>query len=83
MSNRRRWLVDGVIGVAAGGLVGAIIAVNFVIFVGIEGGYEASIVDVFRENVLFGVVTVAILVAGPVIGVLMMRRRRRQGASAG
>lgn len=71
------------IGVAAGGLVGAIIAVNFVIFVGIEGGYEASIVDVFRENVLFGVVTVAILVAGPVIGVLMMRRRRRQDTSAG
>lgn len=82
MSNRRQWLVDGMIGVAVGALVGAIIAVNFAIFVGIEGGYEASIADVFRENVLFGIVTVAILVAGPVFGVLMMRRRRRQ-VSAG
>jgi len=83
MSTRRRWLFDGVIGLTAGGLVGAIIAVNFVIFVGIEGGYEASIADVFRENVLAGIVTVAILVAGPIVGFEMMRRRRRQDASAG
>ena len=79
----RQWLFDGVIGVVAGGLVGAIVAVNFVIFVGIEGGYEAGITDVFRENVLFGLVTVAILVAGPVVGVVAMRRRRRHEANAG
>jgi hypothetical protein len=73
----RGWLADGVIGGIVGGVIGAIVAVNVVIYAGIEDGYEASIPDVFRESPLVGVVTVAILVAGPVLGVVVARRRRR------
>jgi formate-dependent nitrite reductase membrane component NrfD len=79
MSARRQWLVDGLVGIAIGGLVGAIVAVNIVIYAGIEQGYEASIPDVFRQNALVGVLTVGTLIAGPVVGVLVMRRRRRRG----
>lgn len=75
-----QWLADGVVGGIVGGVIGAIVAVNVVIYAGIEGGYEASIPDVFRENTLVGVVTVAILVAGPVLGVVVARRRRRRRA---
>jgi hypothetical protein len=73
----RQWLVDLLLGVVVGGLLGAIVAVNFVITVGIDRGYEASIPDVFRQNVLAGIVTVAILIAGPIAGVAVARRRRR------
>ena len=72
------WLADGIVGGLLGGVVGAIAAVNFVIFAGIEGGYEASISEVFGENTIAGIVTVAILAAGPVLGVAVARRLRRQ-----
>ncbi len=74
----RHWLVDGVVGVVLGGLVGAVIAVNVVIFSGIEGGYEASLAEVFRVNVLVGFIVVALLAAGPVVGVIGARRMRRR-----
>jgi hypothetical protein len=73
----RAWLADILIGGLAGGVVGAIAAINFVIYVGIEDGYEASIPEVFRQNTLAGIVTVAILLMGPVAGVSAARRRRR------
>jgi len=72
----RGWLTDIVAGGAIGGIVGAIVAVNFVIYVGIEDGYEASIPDVFRQNVVAGIVTVAVLLAGPVMGIVGARRLR-------
>jgi hypothetical protein len=75
---RRHWVIDLLTGIVLGGLVGAIAAVNFVIYFGIEGGYEASIPDVFRQSTLAGIVTVGLLAAGPVIGVVLMRRRRRR-----
>lgn len=71
------WFFDLLGGGIIGGAAGAIVAVNFVIFVGIGGGYEASIPDVFRQNVLAGIVTVGILAAGPVLGVVIARRMRR------
>lgn len=77
----RAWLADIVIGALAGGVVGAIVAVNFVIYIGIEGGYEASIPDVFRQNTLAGIVTVTILLIGPVVGVIAARRRRSRTQS--
>jgi hypothetical protein len=77
-SNVRHWLVDLVVGGIAGGVVGAIVAVNVVIYAGIEGGYEATIPEVFRENAFVGLVTVAILGSGPVLGVLVARRLRRR-----
>jgi hypothetical protein len=76
-SNRRNWLVDILAGGLVGGFVGAIAAVNFVIYTGVDQGYEASLFEVFEYSVLAGVVTVLILVAGPVVGVLTARRMRR------
>jgi hypothetical protein len=72
----RRWLADIVVGGFIGAVLGAIVAVNIVIYTGIEGGYEASITDVFQQNTLVGVVTVAILVSGPLLGVATARRLR-------
>lgn len=77
-AHRKAWLVDLVRGALSGGLVGAVIAVNVVIFGGIEQGYEASVPEVFRENALIGTLVVAIVAAGPVVGVWIARRLRRQ-----
>jgi len=78
MSSRREWLVDALVGIVVGGVVGAIVAVNIVIYAGIERGYEATIAGVFRRNVVVGVLTVSALIAGPIAGVVLMRRRRRR-----
>ena len=77
-SRKRAWLADIAMGGVIGGIIGAIVAVNFVIYVGIEGGYEATIPDVFRQNVIAGAITVVILVGGPLVGVLIARRLRRR-----
>jgi hypothetical protein len=50
--------------------------VNLIITVGI--GYDVSLPQVFRENLLVGIVTTAILISGPIAGVALMRRLRRQ-----
>jgi uncharacterized membrane protein len=76
-ASTRQWIVDGLVGGAIGAVIGAIVVVNFVITVGIDAGYEASIPEIFRESAVAGVVTVLILVAGPVLGVLVARRLRR------
>ena len=77
------WLVDLTVGGLVGGLVGAVAAVNFVIYTGIEQGYEASLAEVFQHSLIAGIVTVMILVAGPVLGVLTARRLRRKRARSG
>jgi hypothetical protein len=74
----RGWLVDVLVGGIVGGAAGAIVSVNFVIFTGIDRGYEATIPEVFGENTLVGVVVVMILVTGPVLGVIIARRLRRR-----
>jgi len=74
----RNWLIDLLAGALVGGVVGAVAAVNFVIYIGIEDGYEANIADVFRQNTIAGIVTVTILVLGPVLGVIAARRIRRR-----
>ena len=76
------WLVDLTVGGLVGGLVGAVAAVNFVIYTGIEQGYEASLVEVFQYSLNAGIVTVMILIAGPVLGVLTARRLRTKRASS-
>ena len=77
------WLVDVAVGGLVGGLVGAVAAVNFVIYTGIEQGYEASLVEVFQHSLIAGIVTVMILIAGPVLGVLTARRlRTKRGRSS-
>lgn len=76
MNTRRSWIVDGTIGVIVGGILGAIVAVNLIITAGI--GYDVTLAEVFRQNTIVGVVTVAILVAGPVVGVFAMRTLRQR-----
>ena len=76
------WLLDLTVGGLGGGVVGAIAAVNFVIFTGIEQGYEASLAEVFQHNLVAGIITVMILIAGPVLGVLTARRLRRRRATS-
>jgi hypothetical protein len=71
------WAVDIIVGGLTGAVVGAILAVNVVIFSGIEDGYEASPGDVFEQNMIAGVLVVASLVAAPVFGVVALRRLRR------
>lgn len=74
-------MIDLVVGGIAGGVVGAIAAVNVVIYAGIERGYEATIPEVFRESFWVGAVVVAILGAGPLVGVWIARRVRNQRTS--
>lgn len=69
-------ILDVVLGSVLGGVVAAIVAVNFIITFGV--GYDVSLGDVFVENRLLGVATVAILLAGPVVGAVVMRRGRRK-----
>lgn len=57
-----------------GFVVAAIVAVNVVIASGVDRGYEASLGEVFEENPVAGVITVAVLVAGPVVGVWTAKR---------
>jgi len=63
---------------ALGGFVVAVIAIlNLHILVGLEAGYAASPADVFERSVLLGMVDIALLVAGPMLGVSASRLRRR------
>lgn len=72
----RHWLLNAVGGLA-GGLLAAVVAVNLVIYSGIEQGYEASLTEVFDYSPFLGSVVVIVLIAGPVLGVLTMVRLRR------
>ncbi len=73
----REWVLDVLLGGVPGAVLGGIVAVNIVIFSGIDSGYQASIPEVFRENVVVGTVVVLVLIAGPVLGVWAVRRLRR------
>lgn len=81
--HRRGWIIDIVAGVTIGALVSAIVAVNVVIFAGIDDGYEASLSEVFAQNKLVGVLTVGILFAGPILGVVYLRRQRDRRSQPG
>ena len=76
-TRNQRTIRHDIVGAILGFVVGAIVAVNVVIFSGIDRGYEASIPEVFRENAFVGVLTVAVLVSGPILGVIVSRRSRR------
>jgi len=72
--------VGRVIDLLVGGLVGLVIgwvaALNLVIYAGTERGYETSLATVFDHQPFVGVAAVALLVAGPVVGVAIARRTR-------
>ena len=79
----RTRITDVVVGAILGLAVGAIIAVNVVITAGVDRGYQATIPEIFDESIILGVITVAILAAGPVVGVIVARRiRKRTGRVA-
>ncbi len=67
-----------VAGGVVGAIVGAIVAVNVVIYAGPDTGYQSSIGDVFEHDVFVGFLTVTVLLAGPVTGVVIARRRRKR-----
>lgn len=77
-SKWRSWLVDLVAGGVVGGIVGAIVAWNVAIYLGIPGGYEAGIGEVFAHNPVAGVLWLAALVSGPVLGVVVARNQRHK-----
>jgi hypothetical protein len=49
------------------------------IYSGVEDGYQAGLARLFEHNAIAGVAAVGLLVAGPVVGVLVLRRMRRSG----
>lgn len=64
------------VGGAAGLVAGAIVAVNVAIAFGIDRGYEAGLPEVFAESPLAGILMVAALLGGPVLGALVALRIR-------
>ncbi len=64
-------------GALVGAVAGAVVAVNIVIFSGIERGYETPLPQIFEENAVVGVITVLVLLAGPLIGATWVLRRGR------
>jgi len=78
-SQARHTVITMVLSVLAGlgGFVVAVIVIlNLHILVGLEDGYAASPADVFAWSVLLGVVDIALLVAGPVLGIVAASRFR-------
>lgn len=64
---------------ALGGLVVAVIVVlNLHIVVGLEDGYAASPRDVGRHSTLLVVADIAVLVGGPVLAVMAVRKTRQR-----
>lgn len=74
----RGWLIDITAGGVIGGLVGLLAAWNLAILLGVEGGYEASVVDAFEHSPFAGILVVGALLGGPVFGVWVARRQRRK-----
>ncbi len=72
------WIIDVVGGGFVGILIGAIVAVNIVIFLGPEEGYEADLYEVFSDSPLVGMLALGALVGGPAFGIVLVRRLRRQ-----
>lgn len=77
----RGWTKRVAGGAIIGGIIGAIVAVNFVIMVGPDSGYESSFADIFSESTADGVATIAILIAGPLLGAFIALRTRAKRLS--
>ncbi len=72
----RGWLADLVIGGLSGAIVGGIVAVNMVIYYGVDRGYEADLPAMFERSALLGLGVVGALLAGPILGVLTAHVQR-------
>ena len=78
-TGRRRVWVRYIVGGVGGAVVGGVAALNVMIYSGVEGGYEAGLGALFEHNPLAGSAAVALLVAGPLLGVLTARWMQRSG----
>ncbi len=78
----RGWSVDLVVGGLGGLVIAWIVAVNLVIYLGVDSGYQAGLGDVFGHSVVLGIIVIVVVVAGPVLGVIYMRKQRRQRDAA-
>jgi len=67
-----------VLATLSGFVVAVIVILNLHILVGLKNGYAASPANVFEWSVLLGVVDIALLVAGPVLGIVAASRLRRR-----
>ena len=74
MRSSRDWLLSSLIGGFAGLVVGAVVAVNFIIVVGI--GYDVSPVEIFRERPLVGMIAAVIQIGAPILGAVFVHRLR-------
>ncbi|MDP2773971.1 MAG: hypothetical protein Q8O61_10485 [Nocardioides sp.] len=77
--NARRLLANAALYALAalGGLfVAVIIILNLHIIVGLEEGYAAGPVEVLESSVLVALADVALLIAGPLLGILAVSRLR-------
>lgn len=68
----------GIVGGFGGLIVSIIVVLNLHILVGLEEGYAASPRATWDKSVLLAAVDVALLVAGPLLGFLAVRRRCSQ-----
>lgn len=73
-------MLDLTVGIAAGSLVGVILALNIVIYSGVDDGYQASVQSVFEQRPWAGVLAAMAIILAPVLYVLGLRRRRRNRA---
>ncbi len=71
-----------VVGATIGLVVGLIVAVNLVIYLGPDQGYESNIAEVFEHSTVLGLAVVAVVVAGPIFGIAMARRMQHQRGPA-
>lgn len=67
-------------GALLGVIVGAVLAVNIVILVGFERGYETGLSEVFDRRPAVAAVVVLVLVLSPAIGVVLVLRRGRRSS---
>lgn len=71
-------MVDLFSGGLAGFAVAWIVAVNLVILVGVDRGYQAGVDEIFRHSTMLGVAVVGVILLGPIFGVSLLRSRRRR-----
>ena len=74
------WAIDLTAGIAAGSVVGVILALNIVIFSGVDDGYQASVRAVFEQRPWAGVMAGMAIILSPVLLVLSLRRLRQNRA---
>ena len=74
-------MIDIIVGGIFGGIVGAIAAVNVVIYSGIDDGYEATLGEVFDQYPVVGVIAVGLILLGPAVGIAVARYLRDRRAT--